>query len=179
MFAKISNSFLDLNVNYHQFKSNIVTDQYYSESRKGGSAFYLINHPLKFKQSQLTDIFTIRPNIMYAEFTGSGLVTPHTDLGRDTVALNFYLSAPGDATIFYKKKNDSIQTYPNTTAYNVEDLLEVSRFYAFPHDVYLIDVTKIHGIQKSNFEPRNMITYRWSNYSFEEIFTSLNIEKIL
>ena len=179
MFAKISNSFLDLNVDYHQFKSNIVTDQYYSETRKGGSAFYLLNHPLKFKQSQLKDIFTIRPNIMYAEFTGSGLVTPHTDLGRDTVALNFYLSAPGDATIFYEKKNDSIQTYPNTTAYKVDDLLEVSRFYAFTHDVYLIDVTKIHGIQKSNFEPRNMITYRWSNYSFEEIFTSLNIEKIL
>ena len=179
MFAKISNSFLDLNVDYHQFKSNMVMDQYYSETRKGGSAFYLLNHSLQFKQSQIKDIFTIRPNIMYAEFTGGGLVTPHTDGGRDTVALNFYLTAPGDATIFYEKKNDSVQTYPNTRAYNVDDLLEVSRFYALPYDVYLIDVTKIHGIQKSNSEPRNMITYRWRNYSFEEIFNSLNIEKIL
>ena len=179
MFDKISNIFLDLNVNYHQFKTNMIMDRYYSEARKGGSAFYLLNYSLKFKQSQLKNIFTIRPNIMYAEFTGNGLVTPHTDGGNDTVALNFYLDAPGDATIFYEKKNDSIQTYPNTRAYNVTDLLEVSRFYAFPLDVYLIDVTKIHGIQKSNSETRNMITYRWKNYSFEEIINSLNIEKIL
>jgi len=179
MFAKISNSFLDLSLDYRQFKSNIVMDQYYSSARKGGSAFYRITHYLKFKQSHLKDIFTIQPNIFYAEFTGSGLVTPHTDGGNDSVALNFYLTAPGDATIFYEKKNDSIQPYPNTRSYNVADLTETSRFYASPFDTYLMDVSSIHGIQKSGSEPRNMISYRWKNYSFEEIFNSLNIEKAL
>jgi hypothetical protein len=179
MFAKISNSFLDLSIDYHQFKSNVIMDQYYSSARKGGSVFYRITQYLKFKEVHLKDIFTIQPNVFYAKFTGGGLVTPHTDGGNHSVALNFYLTAPGDATIFYEKKNDSIQPYPDTQSYNIADLTETSRFYASPLDAYLMDVSKIHGIQKSGFEPRNMISYRWKNYSFEEIFNSLNIEKAL
>ena len=179
MFAKISSDFLDHSVDYHQFKSKFVLDRYYSKERDAGSAFYKITYFLKFQQAHLKDIFTILPAPSYAEFTGGGLVTPHIDGGNDSVALNFYLSAPGDATIFYEKNHPDVMPYPGTRSYNVKDLHEIARFNAQPFDAYLLDVTKIHGIQKSGNEPRNMISYRWKKHTFEEIYNSLNTEKIL
>ncbi len=179
MFAKISSDFLDHSIDYHKFKSNFVLDKYYSKERNAGSAFYKITYFLKFQEAQIKNIFTIPPTPSYAEFTGGGLVTPHTDGGNDTVALNFYLSAPGDATIFYEKIHPNVQPYPGTRSYNVNELQEITRFNANPFDAYLLDVTKIHGIQKSGDEPRNMISFRWKKYSFEEIYNSLTTEKIL
>jgi hypothetical protein len=178
MFAKILGTFLNPEVDYYQYKSNTVVDQYYSAARKGGSAFYSIQDYFKFKSTHLKNIFTILPIPYYAEFTGTGLVTPHTDGGKDTVALNYYLEVgDGDETIYYKKKNNSVVTYPNTNSYNVNDLDEVGRFSAKPFEAWLLDVTKIHGILKHNDQPRTMITFRWKNYSFEEIYNSLNVEK--
>lgn len=180
MFAKISNDFLDHSIDYYQFNSTVITGNHYSEKRKGNSTFYLMTEYIKFKELQLKDIFTIPPAVVrFVEFTGCGLVTPHTDLGGDTVALNFYLNIPRDPTIFYKKQHPDVAPYKNTRGYNVDELTEIGRFYAEPFDVYLLDVQTIHSIQKSNDTPRHLITYRWKNYGFEEIFNSLKTEKTL
>ena len=179
MFAKINNDFLDHTIDYNQFNSRSMTGQH-TGKRKGTSTFYLMKNYLKFKELQLKNIFTIPPIVVrFVEFTGCGLVTPHTDIGGDTVSLNFYLTTSNDPTIFYEKKNCNVTTYVNTRGYNVNDLNEIGRFYASPFDVYLLDVQTIHSIQKSTDVPRTLITYRWKNYSFEEIFNSLNTEKIL
>ena len=178
MFAKILDTFLNPEIDYHQYKSNNVVDQYYSAARKGGSAFYSIQDYFKFKSTHIKNIFTILPTPYYAEFTGTGLVTPHIDGGKDTVALNYYLNVGGgDETVFYKKKNDSVLPYPNTNSYNVNDLDELGRFSAKPFEAWLLDVKKIHGIIKQDDQTRTMITFRWKHYSFEEIYNSLNVGK--
>jgi hypothetical protein len=178
MFAKILDTFLNPEIDYHQYKSNNVVDQYYSAARKGGSAFYSIQDYFKFKSTHIKNIFTILPTPYYAEFTGTGLVTPHIDGGKDTVALNYYLNVgSGDETVFYKKKDDSVLPYPNTNSYNVNDLDELGRFSAKPFEAWLLDVNKIHGIIKQDDQTRTMITFRWKHYSFEEIYNSLNVGK--
>jgi hypothetical protein len=178
MFAKIIGLILNPTINYHQYKSNTILDQYYSNARKGGSTFYLIKDYFKFRSTLIKNVFTILPMPYYSEITGSGLVTPHIDGGRDTVSLNYYLDVEsGDETIYYKKKNDNVLPYPNTNSYNINDLDEVGRFSAKPLETWLMDVTKIHGILKLNDIPRTMITFRWKTYSFEEIYNSLNVEK--
>lgn len=174
MYAKISNKFIDCTQNFFQFNSGIVVDKYYSEIRKGGSAFMLIKDHEKF-WSYTQNIFSIKPSVRFAIFTGQGLITPHTDGGNDSVALNFYLQTNSqDSTIFYEKKDESINPYPKTNSYNVNDLVEVSSFKAEKFDTYLVNVQKIHGIQKSNSEDRVMISFRWrSPYTFNQILNSL------
>jgi hypothetical protein len=178
MFAKISNDFLNKTVDYTEFNSNIATDSYYNETRKGGSKFLLLKNLTKFWDLHLYNIFTIKPTVRYAIFSGSGLVSPHVDGGNDSVSLNFYLQTNSDdATIFYKKNNDFVKPYPKTNAYNIDDLTEVSRFYANKYDAYLLDVQQIHGIQKVDSQDRIFIAYRWKKHTFEEVYNSLNIEK--
>lgn len=177
MFTKISNDFLNINIDYHQFNSNVIAGQYYSEIRKGGSKFFLINNLDYFWSIHLKNIFTIKPStVFYAVLTGSGLVTPHIDGSNESVALNFYLVDNNDSTIFYEKNNDEVRPYPNTQSYDVNKLKEVNRFYAKKYDTYLMDVTKIHGIQKLTNDDRIFISYRWKHFSFNEIYNSLNIK---
>jgi len=179
MFAKINNDFLDKTIDYFQFDSKIAVDTYYSEARKGGSQFLLIKNPEYYWSTHLKDIFAIKPIVRYAIFTGEGLVTPHVDGRNDSVALNFYLQVGNDATIFYDKTHAEVKPYPNTNAYRVNELREVGRFYANKFDTYLMDVQKIHGIDKSGSEDRILISYRWRGYSFEQIYNSINTDKIL
>lgn len=178
MYAKISNDFINTALDYTKFNSNIAVDTYYSNARKGGSQFLLIKDLEYFWSVHLKDIFTIRPFVRYAIFTGAGLVTPHIDGANDAVALNFYLKVGNDATVFYKKNDPNLQPYPNTNSYDVKQLTEIGRFYANQFDTYLIDVKTIHGIEKSNDEDRIMISYRWRRHTFDEIYDSLATDKI-
>lgn len=177
MFARISNDFLDKSVDYTQFNSNIILDRYYNKERGGGSQFNAIINIAKFWNSHLKNIFTIKPVVSYAIFSGEGLVSPHTDGGNDSVALNFYIKVNNDATVFYEKKNSNVAPYPGTRGYDVANLNEIARFYAKPFDTYLVDVQVIHGIEKSTPDDRIFISYRWKNHSFEKIYNSLNVEK--
>lgn len=179
MFAKISNEFIDLKQDYHQFNSGIVIDKYYSEIRKGGSAFMLINEQKKF-WGFIKNIFLIKPIVRFAIFTGSGLVTPHLD-GGSSVSLNFYLQTNNnDSTIFYDKINNNVLPYPNTKSYDINELSEITRFKAEKFDTYLMDVQTIHGIEKNSEEDRIIICFRWGfPYTFEQIYNSLQIDKVL
>jgi hypothetical protein len=176
MFTKIPNSFLNLSIDWFQFKSDVVVDQYYSNARKAGSTFYAVKNLTLLKEQILKNIFKIQPNnCFFAEFTGSGLVTPHTDGGGDTVALNLYLDAvSNDETIYYRLKPHAVP-YPASSSYNVDDLTEISKFTAKQYDTYLLDVSKIHGIQKYSNNVRSMITFRWKTYYYQDILRSLNL----
>ena len=175
MYCKIDNSFLNLNFDYTYFNSDIKVAHYYSNERKGGSTFYMMKDLKKFWSLHYKDIFTIKPNVRYAIFTSQNLVTPHTDGGNDSVALNFYLNTNADATIFYEKKHDDVKPYPKTKSYDVTQLNEIGRFVAYNCSTYLMDVQTIHGIDKKTNEDRVLISYRWKNYSFNQILNSLKL----
>lgn len=179
MFAKISNDFLDHTRDYMQFNSNIVLDSYYSTERKGGSSFIRLKEIETFWSYHVKDIFSIRPVVTLGVFTGSGLITPHVDGKNDSVSLNFYLEPNEDETVFYEKKDKDVKPYPNTNSYDVKQLYEIGRFKANKFDTYLLDVQKIHGIQKSDNKDRIFISYRWKFFSFDRIFKSLNTKKWL
>lgn len=105
MFAKISNSFINTSLLNQELRGDVAVSKFFSEKRNGGSAFFMLKNYSKVKEILLENIFTLPtpPSIFYAEFTGSGLVTPHIDAYNWTVALNCYINTSVDATIFYKK----------------------------------------------------------------------------
>lgn len=176
MFVKIKHKFGY--VDWKKFKSDRLVDSHYSPTRQGGSYFYALTNVVDFFALH-KNIFTIFPNdIFYCDFTGSGLVTPHRDK-LNTVSMNLYLETDNATTIFYKEINHdpSYVDFKNLRPYSasIDNLVETSRFTAEPNDLYLLNVTEIHGIQKTTDLPRSMITYRWNNYSFDDILKSLKI----
>lgn len=179
MFIKIPSIFKTVDVNWNNFKSNICFEKYYSATRNGGSYFYTITDYPQFKDLLKTNIFTIQPDVLaYCEFTGEGLVKPHTDSGT-SVSLNFYIDTDDGITIFYKKLdniiNSNFQNKKNLNYFeNDSNLIEIGRFQAKNKECYLLDVTQFHGIQKTSNRPRSMITARWHWYKFADILNSLN-----
>lgn len=173
MFKKISNNFLNLDFDWTTFKSETVRSSHYSKQRQGGAYFYDLKNSDLFHSLHKKNIFGIKPQrIFFCEFTGGGLVTPHRDKGN-SVSLNFYIDVEKDYTVFYE--DDSAPT--NISFYSVDNtsnLIESGRFMAEKFDIYLLDVRKLHGIEKTNNNTRRMITYRWSHYTFDEIYESLD-----
>lgn len=176
MFVKLQNKLPT--VDWSKFKTNIILDQHYSEVRGAGSYFYKVGNITEFLMLHRS-IFTIFPtSIAFCEFTGSGLVTPHRDKS-DCVAMNLYLNTDDATTIFYNEVNADgtyhvVRDYkPYTTS--LSSLVETGRFVAQTNDLYLLNVTEIHGIQKTTATPRTMLTYRWRNHKFNEILNSLKI----
>lgn len=167
MFVKLPQIFKTTDVDWDKYKTNICTSQFYSEKRKGGGYFYKVNDVDKFMDLLKPNIFTIMPEIFYSEFTGSGLVTPHIDKGT-TVALNFYIETDNSTTIFYEGLVPGKLYYEN----NVK---EIGQFIAQPFDCYLLDVSKIHGVQKTTDKTRSMFSFRWDDYSFQTIVDSLRV----
>lgn len=172
MFVKIPNDFIDHSVDFFQFNSMEIRDKFESEHRK----VYVLN--LKNEQEfwkHCKNIFRIQPSLSFIVFTSPGLVSPHIDVGDASVSLNYYLQTDSrDSTIYYEKKHENVKPFPNTSSYSVNDLNEISSFRASKFDTFLLDVKKIHGIQKNSDQKRVLISFRWNlPLTFNQVYESL------
>lgn len=179
MFTKLPYIFTTCEVNWNQFKTDKCFNRDYSATRGGGTYFYILKDLDYLKSLLIPNLFSIKPDFFaYCEFTGPGLVTPHIDRG-DSVALNFYIETDNSITIFYKNINNAVNNVEKINSglqisKSNADLQEIGRFTANKFDCYLMDVTKIHGIQKQSNKTRSLITARWKKASYDKILSSLN-----
>jgi hypothetical protein len=93
------------------------------------------------------------------------------------VALNFYILASEDRTVFYKPNDDATPiTYKgkaDANVYNLDQLTETDSFVANANDMYLLDVSSVHSVIKATQEPRMFISYLWNHISYEEILNNI------
>ena len=100
------------------------------------------------------------------------IIPPHTDTEIIT-SINFYLQTEGCKTIFYKPKNNDLKTIQvknqtNGHIYFEEDLIEVDSFIAKDFEIWLLDVTQIHGVQ-GNFNLRKALTLGTFIHKYEDV----------
>ena len=141
---------------------------------------YAITNPLKtfknddgkgidYKQiwtPQAEKIYGILPKKYWPDFHLSVMtidceVPPHTDTEIVT-SINFYLQTEGCKTTFYKVNVDNpksvqIKNQTNGHIYFKEDLNEIGSFIAKDFEIWVLDVTQVHGVQ-GNFNLRKAIT---------------------
>jgi len=104
------------------------------------------------------------------------IIPPHTDTEIIT-SINFYLQTEGCKTVFYKPKNNDLKTIQvknqtNGHIYFEEDLIEVDSFIAKDFEVWLLDVTQIHGVQ-GNFNLRKALTLGTFIHKYEDVLKML------
>lgn len=104
------------------------------------------------------------------------IIPPHTDTEIIT-SINFYLQTEGCKTVFYKPKNAELKTVQvknqtNGHIYFEEDLIEVDSFIAKDFEVWLLDVTQIHGVQ-GNFNLRKALTLGTFVHKYEDVLKML------
>ena len=175
MFKKIPSFLITQDYDWDQFKSTNYSTKFVDKSGMG-SYFYPINNASVLASLIKPGFFTIPPRLAYCEFTNLAVVRPHKDSG-DTVALNLYINTANSVTIFYKHSDDGIvENRLGTLTYteSSNNLIEIDRFVASKYDCYLLDVTVLHGIQKTTPEPRTMLTCRWRKHDYQIILNSLN-----
>jgi hypothetical protein len=175
MFKKIPSFLITQDYDWDRFKS-INYSIRFVDSYGVGSYFYPINDPRTLVSLIKPGFFTIPPTLSYCEFTNLAVVRPHRD-SNDTVALNFYINTSGSVTSFYKQPDEGIvEKRYGKLAYteSSNNLFEIGRFVANKYDCYLLDVTVLHGLQKTTPEPRTMLTCRWNRYDYQTILNSLN-----
>jgi hypothetical protein len=104
------------------------------------------------------------------------IIPPHTDTEIIT-SINFYLQTEGCTTTFYKPKVDVIKTVQienqtNGHIYFEGDLIEVDSFVAKDMEIWLLDVSQIHGV-KGEFNLRKAITLGTFVHKYKDVVEML------
>jgi len=176
MFSKIPQDFIKHDCNlWEDFKDNVLYSSYQSGTTL--LEYYGIRNIEQFKKQHIRRPFTIPPSMVrFTQLTGQGILYPHKDHNA-LVVLNYYISAGDDVTIFYTASKDAAATvYPGKKQANIYDqsnLTEVARFSAESNEAFLLDVSNIHSVIKSNPEPRIFISYIWKDHTYEEILENI------
>lgn len=117
--------------------------------------------------------------VIFSKITGKthGLLDPHKDHGP-RVSLNYYIEAGEDKTVFYELKDTSMSgnNYPGkkeANIFKVEQLDRIEEFVAESNTSYLLNVSKIHSVEKVTDNQRIFLTYAWHDHSYEEVLESL------
>lgn len=130
---------------------------------------------------EVEKIYSILPRRYWQDFhltimTIDCIIPPHTDTEIVT-SINFYLQTEGCRTVFYKPKGDDLKTVQvknqtNGHIYFEEDLDEVDSFIAKDFEIWLLDVTKIHGV-KGNFNLRKALTLGTFTHKYKDVLEML------
>ena len=127
-------------------------------------------------------IYGILPKRYWQDFhltvmTIDCIIPPHTDTEIVT-SINFYLQTEGCTTTFYKSKienPDTVQVENQTDGhiYFEDDLIEVGSFVAKDFEIWLLDVSQIHGV-KGEFNLRKAITLGTFVHKYKDVIQMLN-----
>ena len=176
MYSQIENPFLKTDVDWSIFQDSVSYSKYVS-----GDVileYFSIDNIDLFRKQHTRKFYTIPPSrVRYVKITGTGILQPHID-HNTSAALNYYISAKEDKTIFYKPLLNSIPIkYPGkqeANVYNLDSLVETGEFIARSNQTYLLDVSKIHAVIKTNPEDRIFIAYLWDNHSYEQLLKDID-----
>lgn len=113
--------------------------------------------------------------VRYVEISGDIDAGPHCDHGIVT-SLNCYIRTAGETTQFWVKGTGAVaQRYDGAASeniYNRRNLIQTSSFVAEPGDVYLLDVSQIHSVERPNLkEERKFIQLSWTRLHFIEVLS--------
>jgi hypothetical protein len=176
MYTKLNKNFLNLNfTKWQDLKGSRLFSKY--ESGTTTLEYFNIKDSDLFKKLHTRRPFTINPErVRFSCITGSGILAPHRD-HNTTVALNFYILASADRTVFYKPNNGATSICyhgkEDANVYNLDQLTETDSFIANTNDMYLLDVSSVHSVLKTTQEPRMFISYLWNHVSYEEILNDV------
>jgi hypothetical protein len=111
-------------------------------------------------------------NITEIIYPGSA---PHTD--TLPTALNFYLDAAEDETIFWEQKNSSmISEHGGLRGYDINKLIKTESFIAKKDDCFMMNTSIIHSVNMNTVGSKRIILrFMWAKNSFEEILDSIKI----
>jgi len=113
--------------------------------------------------------------ISYCEFPWGG---PHIDHDEIKCCINHYYITQDVETVYYEAKAGA-KSWPgagekSSNFYNKEDITEVTKFFALPDSVWLLNVNKIHSLEfPMPFGPVRTFV-KWSfDQTYEEVYQHL------
>lgn len=126
-------------------------------------------------------IYGVLPKKYWQDFhltvmTINCIIPPHTDTEIIT-SINFYLQTEGCTTTFYRPKVEipktvQVENQTNGHIYFEEDLIEFDSFVAKDCEVWLLDVSQIHGV-KGEFSLRKAITLGTFVHKYQDVIEML------
>lgn len=177
MYYKIKQPFLKQLDDWSIFKDAVSYSKY--DSGDVTLEYFGVKNLDLFRKQHTRKFFSIPPSrIRYVKITGTGILQPHRDHDT-TVSLNYYISAGDDQTIFYNTTSSDVQpiTYPSKTdsnVYKLDSLVEFDKFVSNSNEAYLLDVSQIHAVVKTNPEPRIFIAYLWSDDNYDQVLKDIS-----
>jgi hypothetical protein len=174
MFKKIDSNFIKDGFDWEQFRGELVAE---FVSGTSTLSYYSIRNPEAFRAIHTRNIFGIRPDkVMIATISGTGFLAAHVD-HNTLVTLNHYISANADITTFYEPMDRAeAKTYEGkeqANVYALDDLVPITNFVSNSGDTFLLDVSKIHSVEKVNSEQRVFIAYGWTTSTYEQVLAGL------
>lgn len=132
------------------------------------SYYKVAGYPFPFKLLKAWEPDIIR----WVEIVGEGIAGPHRDHGIVT-SLNLYMETSAETTHFWEPKDGAIPyRHANATTDNVfasKDLKLRESFIAKNGDAYLLDVSQIHSVERTDESIRRFIQLSWNTTPFGEV----------
>lgn len=179
MYQKINQNFIKaLNADWSQFKGDTSVSHF--ASGDASIEYFNLANIQEFRNCHLRKFFTIPPTtVLYTEVKGNtgGLLWPHRDHNTLCV-LNYYIQADLDETVFYNLKNEDVKPFQykdkaTSNIFRPDDLIPVDKFVACSNDAYLLDVSKIHAVNRLSDQTRIFVSYQWKTDSYDTILADI------
>lgn len=105
-------------------------------------------------------------------------IRPHTDSDRK-VGINFYINTGNAVTVFYNKKEDTkdnikVAGQTNGSVYNESALIQHRSFKAIVGDIWILDVTQIHGVYSPSNTQRIAYNLSSNTLNYNDTLEILN-----
>lgn len=114
-----------------------------------------------------------RPDsVRWVEIDGDGIAGPHRDHGLITT-LNCYLKTNDEITHFWEPKPGVLGTKYEASVsenlYKTADLEKISSFIANTGDAFLLNVSKVHSVERPNNGLRVFIQLSWNTEPYDKV----------
>ena len=179
MFKKINFS-ISQSIDFSRLKGDYVTG--YGKSPNPTITYYTIKD-IEYLNSLLPDKMpwdsTPPFSVKYVELIDeeSGHLQPHVDHDISLCA-NYYITTNKSITHFYEKKDAAKGfAYGSRKSSNIFYFHEVDKvgdFCANNHELYLLDVSKIHSVESPNCGLRRFLSWQWKSTTFDEVVNSID-----
>jgi hypothetical protein len=173
--------FLKLNENFQADDFSISTLKVSYGSKEKGLQYFNVDNKLHNLFNIIKEPFRNLFHLTFLEIN-AGVIPPHTD-NNIKVSINFYIETNNCETTFYSLKDKNCQgiksaNQTNGRFYSLNDLNKEESFIAKNNDVYILNVTKPHGVisLENTGKNRTALCLQSPFLSFEKTLTVLNLE---
>ena len=112
-------------------------------------------------------------SLSYVEIKDEEIIIPHRDHDNITCCINYYFESGNARTLFYESidenKRWALPDEIENQMYNFDNIVETCSFTAENNSLYVLNVSKIHGVFIDKTQIRKFFSWQFTDKDFNQV----------